>query len=520
MSLRSTILRILKEQLDQNTTNIKNKYVGVGKPMTEQDFAKLIEVTGGKFYLLSWLAKKVGQNIIKAEDIYKYKEYFDIYEKNKNKGKFQHKDIHLYKTAEDVLNFLDEVIKVREGDIQFEETLGKDNYVSPNDIRKLEQSGGIKYLGIFDGYQVFQINSVKKDVWKLYRDILGKCKGRSKGARIDICTIGGYYYFKKYLEDPKFSSYFLLYNLDDPKSPYQLHYETGQFMDKNDSSRIGIDELKFFEWVGKRVPQYSLEREDFPGNFTIPAPNKGRRDQSGKKQGTWRHFENGKISSIINYVNGKLKGPFQYFHEYPTKLQSMGTYGPDEKVFGEYTKFTEDGQLEKKGEFGLNAQRIGIWYDRNWDIGYTITNYDVQPYSVSGYTKDGGLRYITSTKRNDSIEFEPVGDTILFFKSGNVQSMGKIGTRGKKLGNWVYYFPDGTIKAEGRFVNGYRQGQWTDVVKTKTGKKIILVAAFVDDFPNKKVKIYNARGEFIEKKNWRDINSVAYWDKLNRMKFN
>ena len=115
MELRSLIWKLLKEQLDQNTVNLKNKYVGEDKPVSEDDFNKIVEVTGNKFYLLSWLTKKVGTGMIKPEDIYKYKEYFELFEKNKNK--FQHKDIHLYKTSEDVKNFLKDAISVRESDI-------------------------------------------------------------------------------------------------------------------------------------------------------------------------------------------------------------------------------------------------------------------------------------------------------------------------------------------------------------------------------------------------------------------
>ena len=148
MELRSFIWKLLKEQLDQNTINLKNKYVGEGKPISEEDFDKLVDVTGNKFYLLSWLTKKVGQGIVKAEDIYKYKEYFDIFEKNKRKFKFN--DIHLYKTADDLKDFLSEVIKIREGDIVFDEIKGKDNFVSQNEIEKLQSSGGIKYLGMLD----------------------------------------------------------------------------------------------------------------------------------------------------------------------------------------------------------------------------------------------------------------------------------------------------------------------------------------------------------------------------------
>jgi hypothetical protein len=162
MELRSLIWKLLKEQVDQNVVNLKNKYVGEGKPISEDDFNKIVEVTGNKFYLLSWLTKKVGTGIIKAEDVYKYKEYFDLYEKNKKK--FEYKDIHLYKTAEDVKKFLQEIVKLREGNIVYDEIQGKDNFVSQNDIEKLESSGGIKYLGIYDNgdykYQVFEVFGV------------------------------------------------------------------------------------------------------------------------------------------------------------------------------------------------------------------------------------------------------------------------------------------------------------------------------------------------------------------------
>jgi len=147
MELRSLIWKLLKEQLDQNTVNLKNKYVGEDKPVSEDDFNKIVEVTGNKFYLLSWLTKKVGTGMIKPEDIYKYKEYFELFEKNKNK--FQHKDIHLYKTSEDVKNFLKDAISVRESDIVYDEIQGLDNYVTQNEIEKLESTGGMKYLGMY-----------------------------------------------------------------------------------------------------------------------------------------------------------------------------------------------------------------------------------------------------------------------------------------------------------------------------------------------------------------------------------
>lgn len=36
--------------------------------------------------------------------------------------------------------------------------------------------------------------------------------------------------------------YYVFFNLNDPKSPYQFHYESNQFMDKNDIDIISGDE--------------------------------------------------------------------------------------------------------------------------------------------------------------------------------------------------------------------------------------------------------------------------------------
>lgn len=179
MGLLSSI-KLLLEDLDLQIQQLKDKYVGESKSMSEEDFAKIQDVSNNKFYLLAWLTKRVGNKMIKNEDIYKYKEYFDIFEKNKNK--FTHKDINLYKTNEDLQKFIDEVINVREGSIVYDEIQGKDNYVSQNDIEKLESTEGIKYLGMFQDetanknfkYQVFQVFGVNKNTWKVYRDVLGK----------------------------------------------------------------------------------------------------------------------------------------------------------------------------------------------------------------------------------------------------------------------------------------------------------------------------------------------------------
>jgi len=515
--LRETIRRILLEDLASQLQQLKDKYVGDGKPMTEKDFEKILEVAANKFYIIAWLAKRVGTGMIKAEDIYKYKEYFDIFEKNKKK--FTHKDINLYKTAEDLQKFLDEVFNVREGDLTFTEIQGKDNFVSKNDIEKLENTGGIKYLGIYDNgnfqYQVFQIFRVGKEVWKQYRDILGRCKGRNRGAKIDICTIGQYHYFREYLTDPRGSSYFLLFNLDDSRSPYQLHYESGQFMDKNDRERHNIKQLKFFEWVGDMVPKYSIENPKFPGNFEIPVKGKGTLDDRGRKQGLWKEFDRGRLDAIRTYVNSVVRGPYvEYFDE--KKIQEKGFIGPNDRLDGEFESYHPNEEVHKKGKYKL-GERVGVWIMGDEDGVYRMIDYDNNPIEVTGFTSTGKVRYVSTARRQDNERWRPnpaYGKTIFFNPSGSVNAIGTLGVDNSQLGEWTYYFADGSIKSQGKFLRGMREGEWTDVLKGKDGKKYIFVANFRRNIPNEKIKIYDEKGNFLKKKNAFDLKS-RYWNDMS-----
>lgn len=508
MELRSLIWKLLKEQVDQNTIVLKNKYVGEGKPISEEDFDKLVDVTGNKFYLLSWLTKKVGTGIIKAEDIYKYKEYFDLYEKNKNK--FQHKDIHLYKTDEDVRNFLQEIVNLREGNIVYDETQGKDNFVSQNDIERLELSGGVKYLGIYDNgnfkYQVFEVFGVNKDVWKLYRDILGRCKGRDKGAKIDICTVGNYGYFKEYLTDPKGSSYFLLFNLDDPKSPYQLHYESGQFMDKNDSEEHKIKQLDFFKFIGNKVSKYDFETGNFYSQYEFPVGDKGTVDSKGRKQGLWKWFiDNGKVGSYTTYKNDVPNGPFIVFYR-NGQIEKKGTYH-DEVAVGDFEEYYRNGKIYQKGYKNANGMYVGILTYGQESGEYKLI--DLDNLSQTGFTATGKVRIISKIK--NKFESYPFGPTTFYGKTGKVAAVGNIGKTTNYIGKWTYFFPNGSIRSQGSFKEGYRNGAWRDVVKTKDGNTYIFESNFIQGEPRGQIKVSDKQGNFIQNISPKSV-TPEYWD--------
>lgn len=212
---------------------LKTQYVDSGK-LEQEIFDKVVEASANKSAYATWLAKKVATKIIKDEDVYKFNGYFQVFDKNKKL--FSKPDINQYKTSQDVNEFISKAQEIRDREVEITggEDSSSDGLVTPNEVRKLE-AVGIKLLGLQDGYQVFKVPqslSGNKEAWKTYKNILGRCGGRAQGDGIDICTIASQNMFDDYLED---GPYYVIFNLNDKQSPYQFHYESAQFMDRNDN---------------------------------------------------------------------------------------------------------------------------------------------------------------------------------------------------------------------------------------------------------------------------------------------
>jgi len=502
MDLKKLIKRVLLEDINLQLQQLKDKYVGDGKLFSENEFKQLEEVTGNKWYLIAWLTKRVAMNIIKKEDLYKWKEYFQIFDKNKKKFKFQ--DLNLFKTAEDIQNFIETVIQIREGDVQFEDLKNTEYFLSKSEIEKLTSSGKNKYLGVWkptmrnnefsnQGYQIFEIYEPTQENWKVYRDLLGRCKGRDKGAKIEICTIGDYRYFKNYLHDPKGSGYVVLFNLNDSLSPYQLHVESEQFMNKNDVERYRFNKEEFFKWLSSKSERYNVEQLAKYLEWEIPMKDKGYKNDKGK-QGIWVTYDSGKIDSIRTYKNNIPNGPAENYTW--GKLTQKGTLR-DKTWIGDYKEFYEDGDLKTEGTFDNVGEKVGVWKKRifgSFGSKFALTNYDDYNEPVSGITLNGTLRVVADKLNSDNHNF--VGKAVIFYPSGSVKAIGRLTPRGKFTGPWIIYNSDGSIKTEGNFSNDKYVGKWIFFFKSKNVDYSYSVNF---DKNNKVGKLYNKKGEFIKK---------------------
>ena len=199
-----------------------------------------------------WLVVKLTQGLLKEEDIYKYKEYFKYFEKGRKLNIFTYNDIFKYQNPN---QFAQEAINAHDKIIGFEQTHDVEDpkyIVSLQQIQKLENVG-IRFLGVTSGgFQCFIIPknlSGNKEAFETQRNILGRCQGREQGALIEICTFASQEHFDSYLQS---DDLFIFFNMKDPSSPYQLHFDSSSFMDKNDNQLDDDDDrlnqfLKFID---------------------------------------------------------------------------------------------------------------------------------------------------------------------------------------------------------------------------------------------------------------------------------
>lgn len=243
MKLINLVVELLTEQENRNIEFILNKFQKDNKITLSNESKNILQdilqtFKSGRGYV-KWLLIKMSEKSLLEEDLYKYKNFFKYYEKGKSLGHFTENDILKYKNPKkfekEAINSNEKLSKLTPSSDTNDDSK---NYITPEQIKTLENNG-ILFLGMTpDKYQVFKIPKGlenNEQAWKSYKNILGRCKGREDGGGIQICTISNFGHFKNYVSK---DDLYVFYNLNDPKSPYQFHYGDNQFMDKDDQSLV------------------------------------------------------------------------------------------------------------------------------------------------------------------------------------------------------------------------------------------------------------------------------------------
>ena len=233
------LINLLKETLTEiSVEQLKTQFVDSGK-ISQEDFNDIINITPKTAYI-TWLAKKVADELIEVEDIYKYKKYFNIFDRRKREYPFT--DINQYKTQDDLSQFIDKSIDIANKE---SEDVSQQKGVSKTDKYKEF------YLGSVNGFNVYEIPKGRKDLYGTSCEL---------GSGTEWCTATGNtrQHFDRYNAD---GPLFIFIN-PSTKEKYQFNYENEQFMDKNDLNIIKNKSKKYtntfdlFKFIESKYPKY------------------------------------------------------------------------------------------------------------------------------------------------------------------------------------------------------------------------------------------------------------------------
>ncbi|MFN4233424.1 MAG: toxin-antitoxin system YwqK family antitoxin [Bacteroidia bacterium] len=215
------------------------------------------------------------------------------------------------------------------------------------------------------------------------------------------------------------------YFINDKKEDYSYYYyPTGQLKLKIpfiDNKEEGLA----FEFDKDST---IITLTEYKKGYVVKQEKINRKDKRGFKTGMHKTFyENGKVKTEVTYLDDKMHG---YYKEYDFEGNLIKTLkyvnGELEKEVSEltpmeiFTEYYEDGKIKKQGGFKNNKPE-GVHYE---------------------FDENG----IPSASK--------------IYKEGVLLGEGLIDSAGMKQGPWKEFYPDGTLKAEGKYEDNKRIGEW------------------------------------------------------------
>lgn len=178
------------------------------------------------------------------------------------------------------------------------------------------------------------------------------------------------------------------------------------------------------------------------------------------KKGEWIYYTaEGKTQRIVNYIDGKRWGSYQFFHPNGT-LASTGEYDAFELETGQWTTYYPDSTKESSGHYRAGL-KIGNWryyhdngliaveeaYSSRGDDLLKAVAFDQYGIlrSIRNY-EDGILRREVIT----AVDSVAASRETRFHPNGNKEMEGlRIGEQ--LVGEWTFWHPSGAVYAVGSF---------------------------------------------------------------------
>lgn len=210
-------------------------------------------------------------------------------------------------------------------------------------------------------------------------------------------------------------------------------------------------------------------------------------DKSGKKQGHWiRNYPDGSIMYDGYFIDDKPAGEFKRYYE-DGKLKSLMTFSKNGSE-ASASLFYQNGFIASKGKY-LNQLKEGTWqFFSDSEEGLLISDEeylnDKRNGSLRIFYPDSTvaemINYKNGIKNGEWIKYYPDGSII--FRTNYVN--------GKLNGNFEAFFKDGKLEVSGRYKSGLRDGLW--MINNKDGSPRFRVEYADGMTNNRDIDIYES----------------------------
>lgn len=279
-----------------------------------------------------------------------------------------------------------------------------------------------------------------------------------------------------------------------PDGYWKTYFENGQLKSEGNRKNFELDSLwKFYDESGKLKLEINYQNGRKTGDRISYLPDEMVVENfvNDIKSGLTKHYSiSGKLLKTIPYEKGLEEGIAReydtignitelltYKKGFIVAREKINRFDAENHKNGVWKWFFADGVIQSEGVF-KHGLKNGVfkYYDVNGNLK-TIEKYvdDVKQLDAESVAKlelrrdyyPNGKVKIEATYRNGVAEgvrreYNETGDVDKSFimKNGIVASEGIIEPSGLRKGTWTEYFPDGSIKARGNYVDDFKSGSW------------------------------------------------------------
>ena len=213
------------------------------------------------------------------------------------------------------------------------------------------------------------------------------------------------------------------------------------------------------------------------------------------------YYTNGSVRSEIPFTDGKENGKAYWFNlqgdivaiKYYkngilSKQENINKTDSDGQRQGDWKELDKDRNIISEGKY-RNGEKDGYWkdYSKNGELLETskfdegllvkdaeeLSNLDVKVRYYSEGEVEGNLKFRGTfregLKHGTHLWFAENGDvdSAKVYRNDRLISEGNMDRGGLKQDDWlIYYYPEGELKAKGKYTGGYKTGLWVYYFKT------------------------------------------------------